>query len=177
MTERLIISGFGGQGIMFLGKIIALAAMGDGKYVTFLPAYGAEVRGGTSHCAVIISDKEIASPAATQIDTLIAMNEPSVVKFISRLRKGADIFINGSMAQMPRNIEGLKVHYIRFSDIAAKLGSVKMANMVAFGAYLSRKKVLSVKNIIKILPEVFKTGPKLVRLNEQAIKAGIREII
>ena len=177
MTERLVISGFGGQGIMFLGKLIALAAMRQRKYVTFLPAYGAEVRGGTSHCAIIISDKEISSPAAAEIDTLIAMNEPSVVKFLSRLRKGADIFINGSMAERPRNLKNCRVQYIRFSDIALKLGSVKMANMVALGAYLARKKILPVKNIIKILPEVFKGSLKLARLNEQAIGAGMKEII
>lgn len=174
VTERLVISGFGGQGIMALGKFITLCAMREKKYVTFIPAYGAEVRGGTSYCAVIISDKEIASPQCETIDTLIAMNEPAAIKFLPCLRKGADIFLNASMAEKPRRLNGLRLHYIHFTNIAGRLGNARVANMVALGAYIARKKILSVKNIIRILPEIFKQNTKLIHINEQALQEGLK---
>lgn len=174
MTERIVISGFGGQGIMFLGKLIAWAAMRENKFVTFFPAYGAEVRGGTSHCSIIISDKEIASPCADEIDTLIAMNSPSLEKFLPQVINGSEVFVNGSMVENVPKTGGINLHCINFTDIASGLGNAKSANMVALGAYLSRKKILSTENIVKMLPEVFKNNPELVRLNEQAIKEGLR---
>lgn len=193
MTERLVISGFGGQGIMFLGKLIAWAAMRENKFVSSMPAYGAEVRGGTSHCAIVISDKEISSPAFDEIDTLIAMNSPSVLKFIPKLKNGCELFINASMvnpallaghslwsncqrggAGFTPKIKGVKVHLLKFTDIASGLGNVRTANMVALGAYLATKKILSLKNILKLLPEAFKNNKKLQALNEEAIRAGMK---
>lgn len=178
MIERVVIAGFGGQGIMFLGKLIAWAAMRENKFVCFMPAYGAEVRGGTSHCAIVISDKEIASPAFDEIDTLLAMNSPSVLKFIPKLKKGSELFINASMVSPVHldKIKGVKVHLLKFTDIASGLGNLRTANMVALGAYLVEKKILSLKNIIKLLPEAFKNNKKLQALNEQAIKAGMNLI-
>lgn len=174
MTERIIISGFGGQGIMFLGKLIAWAAMRENKFVTFLPAYGAEVRGGTSHCSIVISDEEIASPCVDKVDTLIAMNSPSLGKFIPQVKKGADVFVNSSMVNDFKKPSGITWHSIPFTDIALKLGNVKSANSVALGAYLAKKKILSVENIITMLPEAFKNNQKLVDLNEKAIREGLR---
>ncbi|OGX31433.1 MAG: hypothetical protein A3G37_01355 [Omnitrophica WOR_2 bacterium RIFCSPLOWO2_12_FULL_46_30] len=176
MIERIVIAGFGGQGIMFLGKLIAWAAMRENKFVSFLPAYGAEVRGGTSHCAIVISDKEIASPAFDEIDTLIAMNSPSVLKFIPKLKNGSKLFINASMVNNTPKIKGVKVRLLKFTDIASGLGNARTANMVALGAYLASKKLLSLKNILKLLPEAFKNNKKLQVLNEQAIKAGMNLI-
>ena len=175
MTERIIISGFGGQGIMFLGKLVAWAAMRENRFVTFLPAYGAEVRGGTSHCSIIISDKEIASPCADNLDTLIAMNGPSVVKFLPMAKKGREVFINSSMVDcIPQQAAAVKVHRIPFTDLASKLGSSKCANMVALGAYLAKRKTLALATIINMLPEAFKNNTKLVRLNERAIYTGMK---
>ena len=174
MTERIIISGFGWQGIMFLGKLIAWAAMRENKFVTFLPAYGAEVRGGTSHCAIVISDEEIASPCVDTIDTLIAMNSPSLEKFIPQAKKGADVFVNSSMVSDFKKINGIHWHNVPFTDIALKLGNVKSANSVALGVYLAKKKILSPGNIITMLPEAFKNNQKLVDLNEKAIKEGLK---
>lgn len=162
---------------MFLGKLIAWAAMRENKFVSFMPAYGAEVRGGTSHCAIVISDKEIASPAFDEIDTLVAMNSPSVLKFIPKLKNGSEIFINASMAEgLTPKIKGVKVRSLKFTDVASGLGNLRTANMVALGAYLSSKKLLSLKNILKLLPEAFKNNKKLQALNEQAIKAGMNLI-
>lgn len=162
---------------MFLGKLIAWAAMRENKFVSFMPAYGAEVRGGTSHCAIVISDKEIASVAFDEIDTLIAMNSPSVLKFIHRLKNGSELFINASMVNNAPKIKGVKVHFLKFTDIAIKLGNARAANMVALGAYLSRKNILAVENIIAMLPEVFKNNQKLIQLNENAIKEGLDIVI
>ena len=174
MTEHLIISGFGGQGIMFLGKLIAWSAMRESRFVTFLPAYGAEVRGGTSNCSIVISDKEIASPCVDIFDTLIAMNGPSLEKFSPLARKGADIFVNSSMVDDLKETKGIYWHSIPFTDIALKLGNPRAANMVALGTYLAKKNILSVENIIATLPEAFKNNQKLVQLNENAIKEGIK---
>ena len=176
MIERIIIAGFGGQGIMFLGKFIAWAAMRENKFVSFMPAYGAEVRGGTSHCAIVISDKEIASVAFDAIDTLIAMNSPSLAKFVHRLMSGCELFINGSMIDNAPKLNGVKVHNFKFTEIASELGNARTANMVALGAYLASKNLLSLKNILKLLPEAFKNNKKLQALNEQAIKAGMNLI-
>lgn len=176
MTERLVISGFGGQGIMFLGRLIAWAAMREKKFVSFLPAYGAEVRGGTAHCSIVISDQEIASPVIEKIDTLIVMNNLSLVKFLSKLKRGAELFINASMVREVPKISGIKVHSLKLTEIASRLGNLRTANMVALGAYLARKKVLSLKNILKLLPEAFKNNKKLQTLNEQAIFSGMNLI-
>ncbi len=173
MTERLVISGFGGQGVMFLGKLIAWAAMREGKHVTFSPAYGAEVRGGTSHCSLIISDKEIASPCVESIDTLIALNAPSFRKFISRVKPKGDCFVNASTVEDIPVVKGVKMHLIGFTEIAAQLGNDKSANMVALGAYLASKKVISAQRIIGMLPEAFKNNKQLIDLNEKAIKKGL----
>ncbi len=174
MTEKIIISGFGGQGIMFLGKLLAMAAMRQGRFVTFLPAYGAEVRGGASYCSVIISDKEIASPCVEKADTLIAMNAPSLEKFASWTREGADVFANSSMLNGVNKVKSLKWHLVPFTDIALKAGNVKSANMAALGAYLARKKTVPLEIIFKLLPEFLKNNKELVELNEMVIEEGLK---
>ena len=159
---------------MFLGRLISWAAMRENKFITFLPAYGAEVRGGTSHCSIIISDKEIASPCVEQTDTLIAMNQPSVDKFIGLAKKGSEVFINSSMAKALPDTTSVQLNSIPFSDIASKLGNIKSANMVALGAYIGKKKVLLAEGIFKLLPEAFKNNLKLIQLNKQAMEEGLR---
>ena len=174
MTEKIIISGFGGQGIMFLGKLLALAAMRQGMFVTFLPAYGAEVRGGASYCSVIISDKEIASPCVEKADTLLAMNAPSLEKFSSWTREGADVFANSSMLNGLKLTKSLKWHLVPFTDIALKAGNVKSANMAALGAYLACKEIIPLKNVLKLLPDFLKNNKELIKLNEKAIEEGLK---
>lgn len=159
---------------MFLGKLIAWAAMRENKFVTFLPAYGAEVRGGTSHCSIIISTREIASPCVERVDTLIAMNQPSLDKFIGLTAKGAQIFINSSMAKVLPDNSLAEFTAIPFSDIASQLGNIKSANMVALGVYIGKKKVLSKEVIVQLLPEAFKNNLKLIQLNTQAMEEGLK---
>lgn len=178
MTERIIISGFGGQGIMFLGKLISWAAMLKGHFVTFLPAYGAEVRGGTSHCSVIISSEEIASACIDEADVLIAMNEPSLVKFLPKAKRTARVFVNASMLlnnkknKYSRPAENLRL--FAFSDLASELGNIRAANMLALGAYLKKSKMLSLDDFLKLLPRAFKDNKELLSINEKALKAGMK---
>jgi len=172
MTEKIIIAGSGGQGIMLLGKVLAEAAMSEGKFVTWLPAYGAEVRGGTAHCMVIISDEEIGSPYIDKADTLIIMNKPSLSRFSSRLKKGAVMITNSSLV-MPEG-KRLKVVGYPFTDLAVKLGNVKVANMVALGCYLAHKKTVGISSVLAIMKKMAPAGRSdLVEINQGAVDMGV----
>lgn len=174
MLERLIISGFGGQGVMLLGKLLATCAMYEGRFVTFMPAYGAEVRGGTAHCSVIISDEEIASPCIEEIDTLIALNKPSFIKFLPMVSKYGEVFANSSMIEKIKEKHNVKkIHFIPFSELALKLEDAKAANLIALGAYLKNKKIVSLGTVNKILEESF-NNEELLRINKGALKEGLK---
>ncbi|MDI6758290.1 MAG: 2-oxoacid:acceptor oxidoreductase family protein [Candidatus Omnitrophota bacterium] len=173
MLEKIIIAGSGGQGIMLLGKVLAETAMQENKFVTWLPAYGAEVRGGTAYCMVVISDTEIGSPYIDKADTLIIMNSLALEKFKNRIKKNGFMFINTSLIKnnLPAWQKMLKYP---FSDIAKDIGNIKIANMVALGCYLANKKILNKEKI----PEVFKimapTDKKeLVLINQKAFLKGL----
>lgn len=172
MTERIIISGAGGQGILLLGKILAEAAMRENKFVTWLPSYGAEVRGGSAYCMVIVSDEEIGSPYVNEADSLIAMNEGSWKKFQPWLRKNGLAVINTSLIfQGIANGSGA-IKY-PFTDIALKLGNTRVANMVALGCFLAQKKIVSLKNVLDTIEEIAPPDKKyLVEINKQAVNTG-----
>ena len=170
MTERIIIAGSGGQGIMLIGKVLAQAAMDDGKHVTWLPAYGAEVRGGTAHCMIIVSDSEIGSPRINKADAIIVMNQPSLAKFKSRLIDNGLLIINSSLVKA----DGVKAIKHAFTDIAVKLGNIKVANMVALGCLLGNNKIVAAKNILNIIKEMApKDKPELIKINQEALKKGM----
>jgi len=172
MIERIIISGAGGQGILLLGKILAEAAMKENKFVTWLPSYGAEVRGGSAYCMVIVSDEEIGSPYVNQADNLIAMNEGSLKKFKPRLKNNGLMVINTSL--ISRGIaNSLKAIKYPFTEIALKLGNIRVANMVALGCFLAQKKIVSLKNILDTIEEIAPPDKKyLVEINKQAVNTG-----
>jgi len=174
MAERIVIAGAGGQGIMLLGKILATAAMEDNKFVTWLPSYGAEVRGGTAHCSVIVSDEEIGSPYIKTADALIVMNSPSLVKFKSRLKNKGLLIVNSSLAG---NIADNKFTVLSFpfTDIASDLGNIRIANMVALGVYAQAVKTVSVNKILRVIEEIAPPDKKdLVKINQNALKEGAR---
>ncbi len=172
MTERIIIAGSGGQGIMLLGKILSHAAMLENKFITWLPAYGAEVRGGTAHCMVVISDEEIGSPYVDKAETLIVMNQPSLLKFRNRLDDNGLLILNSSMVKNGINMKALSYP---FTDIALKLGNVKVANMVALGLYLSVKKLIKVGNVVNAMKMMAPPGKKdILRVNQEALEKGIK---
>lgn len=185
MTEKIIIAGAGGQGIMLMGKVLAEAAMRENKYVTWLPSYGAEVRGGTAHCMVVISDEPIGSPCIGKADTLIIMNGPSLIKFKDRINHGGLLLINSSLintdilTQINANLTQIAADKsagtcaFPFTDIAIKLGNIKVANMVALGAYLARKKIAGIKSVLAVIEKIAPAEKKgLIAINKQAISSG-----
>jgi len=172
MTERIIIAGSGGQGVMLLGKVIAEAAMRQGNQVTYLPAYGPEVRGGTSHCMVIISDQEVGSPYITKADSLIILNNPSLERFKDKVKDGGLLILNSSLAKSEAYAK-VKILQFPFTDIAIKLGNIKVANMVALGCYLEAKKIIKNKNILDVFKFMAPAGNlKILEVNEQALAEG-----
>ena len=172
MIERIIIAGSGGQGIMLCGKVLAQAAMLEGKFVTWLPAYGAEVRGGTAHCMVVIADREIGSPYIDKADTLIIMNQPSLARFKHRLENNGLLITNSSMVEAKAKIKALMCP---FTGLAIELGNVRVANMVALGFYLANKKIVSVNNVLKVMKMMAPAGRNnILQVNQKALETGVK---
>jgi 2-oxoglutarate ferredoxin oxidoreductase subunit gamma len=171
--EELLCAGFGGQGIMFLGKLLAQAAMIRGLNVTYLPSYGAEVRGGTAHCNVILSSDEIASPVVGMPTSVIVMNHPSLLKFEERVRPGGLLIVNTSLALSSASRQDIVILEIPATDMADSLGTVQVANMVALGCYLQQRPVVPLSVVIESLAEVLpKRRHDLLRLNQAALRDG-----
>ncbi|MFH1441601.1 MAG: 2-oxoacid:acceptor oxidoreductase family protein [Candidatus Omnitrophota bacterium] len=173
MTEKIIIAGAGGQGVMLLGKVIAQAAMKQDKYVTWLPCYGAEVRGGTAYCMVVVSDEEIGSPCVDKADTLIIMNSPSFDKFKLRIKENGLLIVNSSLVQQKIETKNQNIQ-CPFYDIAAELGNIKIANMVALGCYIAKKNIIDKQVVLETLDQIApKDKRDLIEINNQAINSGI----
>lgn len=174
MTERIIIAGSGGQGVMLLGKVLAEAAMRQGKFVTWFPAYGPEVRGGTSYCMVTISDSEIGSPYIEKADTLIILNNPSLTRFGNRVKDQGLLVLNSSLASAGKKRK-VKILQFPFSDIAIKLGNLKVANMVALGCYLFEKKVVKISQMLEVFRFLAPAGKTdILEINERALRSGAK---
>ena len=174
MIERIIIAGSGGQGVMLLGKVLAQTAMLEGKQVTWFPAYGPEVRGGTSHCMVTISGQEVGSPYITQADTLIILNSPSLERFKGKVKNKGLLILNSSLAKID-TLDQVEILQFPFTDIAIKLGNIKVANMAALGCYAAAKKIIKVKNILKVFKSLAPAGDfKILEVNQRALKEGQR---
>lgn len=176
MMEQVIISGFGGQGVLSAGLMLAEAAVLEGLQATFFPSYGAEMRGGTANCHVIISDKKIASPIVSHADTLIALNEPSITKFLPRIKEGGHIIINSSVVHKDFEFGNRRVIKAEFEDIAfERLGNAKMANVITLGLYIRVKNVsIRVDELKKAIKFKFsKKGERIINLNYQALELGI----
>ena len=155
MTQEysIVISGFGGQGTLFAGQVLAYAAMDNGYEVTWIPSYGPEMRGGTAHCTVIISDSEIGSPVTRNPYAVIALNLPSVDKYENVIQEGGIMIANQSLMNRDLHREDIIGIMIPVSEIAEDLGNNQMANMVAVGALLAHLPVLSVEIIEKALKD------------------------
>ena len=174
MREKIIIAGSGGQGIMLLGKVIAQAAILENKHVTWLPSYGPEVRGGTSHCMLIISGQEIGSPYIDKADSLIIMNGPSWLRFKDRQEKNGLTIVNSSLVSNSMKTNKRLISH-PFSEIAQALGNIKVANMLALGCLIAHKKILKAKNILKAISDIAPQDKRhLLGINQKALKAGER---
>ena len=172
--EGVIIAGFGGQGIILAGRLLAQTAMKAGKEVTFMPAYGAEVRGGTSNCTVIIADEPIASPIVSKPSSLIVMNKASLNKFAPRLNDGGLLVMNSSLIdEKPQLGDTIDVLAVPANDLAVELGNVKAANMVALGAYLQRRGIFDADAAADCLADVLaKRYHKTLPVNTKALHRG-----
>jgi len=160
---------------MLMGKLLAQAGLDSKKNVTWMPSYGAEVRGGTAYSMTKISDRPIASPVVTNPDILVVMNEPSLVKYESKLKPKGILIINKSLVSARHSRKDISVASIPMTDIAVKLGSAKSANMVAVGAVLKRSKLFPIKTAVIALKEMMGGREDLVALNKKAIEKGYQK--
>ena len=172
MYEKIICAGFGGQGIMLMGKLLAQIGMSQGYQVTWLPSYGAEVRGGTAHSMVHISTERIASPTIFSPTTCIVMNKPSLIKFMDRVKPGGLLIINTSMADRIVEKKAVKIAALPLTRLASELGNIKVANMIAIGAFIQLKKIFPLKNVLNELNNVLPLKEELISLNRKAINLG-----
>jgi len=177
MTEELIIAGFGGQGVLSLGMVLAYSGMMENKEVSWMPSYGPEMRGGTANCATIISDTKISSPIITKFDTVIALNQPSLDKFESAVKPGGMLLYDTTNILIPPKRDDIEVYGIAASKEAADMKNMKVLNMIVLGAFLKKKPIIKMENIKEglkqVLPERYH---HLIPINEDAIKKGMELI-
>lgn len=172
MHEKIICAGFGGQGIMLMGKLLAEVGMKEGYNVTWLPSYGAEVRGGTAHSMVHVSRERIASPTILTPTTCIVMNKPSLTKFMGKMKKGGLLIVNTSMVDKILEKKSIRITGLPFTRLAAELGNIKVANMIAIGALIKLKNILHLKTVLEELDRLLVSKEGILSLNKKAIKLG-----
>lgn len=173
MTEQIIIAGFGGQGVMSLGQMIAYAGMNEGREVSWLPSYGPEMRGGTANCQVVVSDEPVASPIVPVADALLALNRPSLDAFESRVRPGGRLFVNSSLIDRKASRDDIDVYYVPANELAARIGNARVAGMTVLGAYLAASRTVSAESVLESLKKVL--GEKkahLIPANRRAMEEG-----
>jgi 2-oxoglutarate ferredoxin oxidoreductase subunit gamma len=175
VTTDVIMAGFGGQGILMIGNLLSIAAMEEGRHVTYFPAYGVEMRGGTANCTVVISDEEIGSPVVGRPKACVVMNGPSLARYLPSILEGGDLVINRSLVD-PAKVDrkDLRLLAIPANDIAREVvGSQQLASMVALGAYVERTGVVRMQTLFGCLPKVIsKKYEKFIPLNVNALKEG-----
>ena len=173
MLEELIIAGFGGQGVMLMGRLLAYAGMLEGRNVAWMPSYGPEMRGGTANCTVIISSEEIASPVVPHPKSIIVMNEPSLNKFEPNVKKEGLIVLNDSLIKQKVNRDDVTVIRIPANDIANQLGNLRIANMVILGAYVKKLEIIKMETIFEALEKALSgRNQNLIDINKEALKKG-----
>ena len=173
MIAKTIFAGFGGQGVLMMGYSFAHSAMSAGFHVTYLPSYGAEVRGGTANCTVAVGDEEIASPVASEPEYIVAMNNPSVQTFQNRLAAGGSMFLNSSIIELYPNREDIVVYKVPAGDISQELGNPKVLNVVMMGALLKKFDFISPEIFLKSLETILGGKKKsIMEVNQKAFTAG-----
>ncbi|HLB24832.1 MAG TPA: 2-oxoacid:acceptor oxidoreductase family protein [Nitrospirota bacterium] len=172
-NRDVIIAGFGGQGVLLAGKLLAWAGMLGGKRVTWFPSYGAEMRGGTANCTVIISDDEIGSPVVDSPGALVALNQASADKFSGKVAKGGLILLNSSLVKSDIKRAGVKVVKLPANELAQGLGSVRVVNMIMLGAYVRLSGAATLKDIARAMDESLPDRNKpLIPVNLAALEKG-----
>lgn len=175
MKTEIIIAGFGGQGVLSMGKILAYSGLLENKEVTWMPAYGPEQRGGTANVTVIVSDERISSPILSKYDVAIVLNQPSLDKFMPKLKPGGILIYDGFGIVNPPQRDDIRIYRVDAMDKAAEMKNAKVFNMIVLGALLKVCPIVSTDGLQKAL---YKTLPKrhhgLIPLNMQAVEEGMK---
>jgi len=172
MLIKTVFSGFGGQGVIMMGYLLAMGGMYEGKNVTCLPSYGAEVRGGTANCTVVISNEEIASPVASEPEYAVLMNNPSLLRFQNQVQSGGILFLNSSIIEA-RPIRGdLEIVEVPVNDLAKQLSENKVTNMIMLGAFIKKTGLVSQETIVRVIKDTFGSRPGVYKLNKSALSLG-----
>ena len=173
MTKNILIAGFGGQGVLFTGKFLAYAALLEDRHLSWLPAYGPEMRGGTCNCSVIISDEPVGSPIVTEPDILIAMNRPSLDKFEPAVVPGGEIYVDSSLVDRKVERKDVTVHYVPSTALSTERGFDGIANMILLGSVIEHSAVVDKKDIPAAMAKVVSAKHKdLYDFNIKAIELG-----
>ena len=174
METNLCVAGFGGQGVMTLGKFLASATCDStNKNVTFFPSYGAEQRGGTANCFVVISDENIGAPLGDVMDDLIIMNGPSLQKFLPTLKQGGALFINSSIVKDKIKRDDISIIKAPVTELALELGNAKVLNVIMLGVYVGYSEIIDAETVWSAIEHKLGSKPKLLPLNRQAFEKGL----
>ena len=174
METNLCVAGFGGQGVMTLGKFLGEAVCSStDKNVTFFPSYGAEQRGGTANCFVVISDDKIGAPLGSVMDDLIVMNDASLNKFLPTLKPGGTLFINSSIVEAPKDRDDIKIVEVPVTGLALEMGNSKVLNIIMLGAYIGYTEVVTPEIVWATIEHKLASKAKLLPLNKQAFEKGL----
>lgn len=175
METQILVAGFGGQGVLLMGQLLSKAAMHEGMEVSWMPAYGPEVRGGEANCGVVISDEKVGSPLVSEPDVAIIMNRPSMDKFEPNVHADGALLYNSSLIDRTPLRADLRSYAVPCNDIAAELGNARVANMVMLGAYAALTKIVSMESLVEALRESLGEGKEhLIPLNQKAMEAGAK---
>jgi 2-oxoglutarate ferredoxin oxidoreductase subunit gamma len=172
MQNEVILAGFGGQGIMLIGKMLAYTGMKQGREVSWFPAYGPEMRGGTANCTVVISERPVGSPVIQSPRAVVAMNLPSLDKFEPKLKPGGLLLINSSLINRDARRDDISVLKVPANQIANELKNPRAANMVALGAYVGVSEAVDMEELEKVVKEIFASKPKVIDSNVAALRKG-----
>ncbi len=172
MQSEIQFAGFGGQGIMLMGQILAQAAMNEDFEVVWIPSYGPEMRGGTAYCTVVISDRLIGSPIIRNPQHLVAMNRPSLEKFAPTVKSKGVVFVNSSIIPIDSGRDDVDEIRVPIIEIAKDLGNVKAANIVALSAFVTRSEVVNLNSLKAAVKAKFAQKEKLIPLNMKALEEG-----
>ncbi|MCB5223769.1 MAG: 2-oxoacid:acceptor oxidoreductase family protein [Candidatus Cloacimonadaceae bacterium] len=174
MTTEMICAGFGGQGVLTIGKFIAQSGMKEGKNVSWLPSYGPEMRGGTANVSAVVSDEPIASPIVSYPDILVALNQPSLDKFAPQVRKNGVVIVNTSACPHGCKRDDVQIVAAPLSDIALEIGSIRVLNMLAIGIVIGKTGLIKFETLEEDLKSFLAAkDPGLLELNLTAIKRGM----
>lgn len=177
MHEEIIISGFGGQGALFAGQLLTYTGMDEGCHVSWIPSYGPEMRGGTAHCTVILSDDDIGSPIIRQPSVCIVMNPPSMDKYDPLVRPDGLLVVNSTLVRARSQRDDITVVYVPANDLAAELGNVKMANVILLGAMLGAREILSIESVKRTMDEHIPQRRKhIIEPNKRALDRGVQYV-